>query len=103
MQRSNPAVRETKPRLSAAQLEADYRKYCKALRKLIEQGATREQIQRTVCWNRLELLHKAMPRQYRDPIVHYNMTRRAVEHDQADADASQASRAARESGEPTVA
>ena len=29
------------------------------------------------------MLHECMPRQYRDPLLHYGMTRRALEADEA--------------------
>ena len=67
------------PRLTLGQLEAGYPVYCKALRMLIQEGQALNKIKRTLCWQRLELLHHTMPRQYRDPLVHYGMTKRAVE------------------------
>ncbi len=73
------------PALTIGQLEASYPTYCKALRLLIRDGSSLGSIQRTVCWERLEMLHKAMPRQYRDPLVHYTMAKRALEADAATA------------------
>ena len=40
-------------------------------------------IQRTVCWDRLQLLHATLPHQYRDPLVHYAMVKRDVDNHQA--------------------
>ncbi|MFU8885818.1 MAG: DUF3136 domain-containing protein [Cyanobacteriota bacterium] len=53
--------------LTIGELEASYPLYCKAMRILIREGKTIEQIQRSVCWNRLLILHRSLPRQYRDP------------------------------------
>ena len=70
---------DRQPGLSIGQLEAGYLSYCKALRMLIEEGRSLNQIKRTVCWQRLELLYAAMPRQYREPLLHYGMVKRQVE------------------------
>lgn len=64
--------------LTLGQLEAGYPLYCKALRMLVIEGLTLNKIKRTLCWNRLEMLHNAMPRQYRDPVMHYGMIKRIV-------------------------
>ena len=53
--------------LTIGQLEASYPLYCKALRILIREERTIAQIQRSVCWHRLERLHHCLPRQYKDP------------------------------------
>lgn len=53
--------------LTIGELEASFPLYCKALRILILEGKTIKQIQRSVCWHRLETLHHCMPRQYKDP------------------------------------
>lgn len=37
---------------------------CKALRILIREGRSMEQIERCVCWRRLSSLHRSLPRQY---------------------------------------
>ena len=71
--------------LTFSQLEAGYLTYCKALRMLIAEGTALKKIQRTHCWHRLEMLHRMYPRQYRDPLVHYNMTKRSVEADRCSA------------------
>ena len=73
------SVEPPAPALTIGKLEAGYPTYCKALRLLIRDGVPLDRIQRTVCWDRLQLLHAAMPRQYRDPLVHYSMLKRDVE------------------------
>ena len=77
------ATESTAPALTIGRLEADYPTYCKALRMLIRDGHTLNKIKKTVCWDRLQLLHDAMPRVYRDPIVHYGMLKRDIESQQA--------------------
>jgi hypothetical protein len=72
----------TAPAITIAQLEASYPAYCKALRMLVQDGISLNKIQRTVCWDRLQLLHTTLPRQYRDPVVHYAMVKRDVESHQ---------------------
>jgi hypothetical protein len=53
--------------LTIGKLEASYPLYCKALRILIREEKTIQEIQRSVCWHRLEKLHHCLPRQYKDP------------------------------------
>jgi hypothetical protein len=53
--------------LTIGELEATYPLYCKAMRILIREGKSLEQIQRSVCWHRLASLHNCLPRQYKDP------------------------------------
>ena len=53
--------------LTIGELEASYPLYCKALRILIREEKPMEQIQRSVCWNRLSSLHQSLPRKYRNP------------------------------------
>ena len=75
------AVRDTaSPAITVAQLESSYPAYCKALRMLVRDGVSLKKIQRTVCWDRLQLLHTTLPRHYRDPLVHYAMVKRDVEN-----------------------
>jgi hypothetical protein len=62
-------------------LEAGYPAYCKALKLLILQGKSLQEIQRSLCWERLEMLHHSLPRQYRDPVMHYGMVKRSVDAD----------------------
>jgi len=37
------------------------------MRILVRDKVTINQARRTVCWQRLDLLHRCLPRQYRDP------------------------------------
>ena len=53
--------------VSIGELEAKYPLYCKALKMLIKQGKTSAELQRTLCWDRLCLLHRSLPRQYKSP------------------------------------
>ena len=53
--------------LSIGELEAKYPLYCKALKMLIKQGKTSAELERTLCWDRLHLLHRSLPRQYKSP------------------------------------
>ena len=53
--------------ISIGELEAKYPLYCKALKMLIKQGKTSAELQRTPCWDRLCLLHRALPSQYKSP------------------------------------
>ena len=76
-------LQSSEPSITIAQLEASYPAYCKALRMLVRDGISLNKIQRTVCWDRLQLLHTTLPRQYRDPVVHYAMVKRDVEQQQA--------------------
>ena len=49
------------PSLTIGELEANYSLYCKAMRLLIIEGRSLKKIQRTVCWQRLEILHNCLP------------------------------------------
>lgn len=64
--------------LTIGELEASFHLYCKALRILIREGKTLEQIQRSVCWHRLTTLHRCLPRQYKDPGHLYFQLKRSV-------------------------
>lgn len=64
--------------LSIGQLEASYPVYCKALRILIRQEKTIDQIQRSLCWHRLESLHHCLPREYKDPHHLYHHLKREL-------------------------
>lgn len=55
------------PSLTVDELEANYPLYCKALRILAREGKSAAKVRRTVCWQRLEMLHHCLPNQYRDP------------------------------------
>ena len=78
-----PHTTSAAPSITVAQLEASYSAYCKALRMLVRDGISLNKIKRTVCWDRLELLHTTLPRQYLDPEVHYAMVKRDVENEKA--------------------
>jgi hypothetical protein len=76
-QRPDPAVpASASERLTIGELEARYPSYCKALRLLIREGRSLTRIQRTVCWQRLECLHRCLPGQYREPAYLYLLLRR---------------------------
>jgi len=83
MAERNRSARGDEPSLTLGQLDGSYPAHCKALRILIREGKTLPQIQRTLCWHRLVMLHERMPRQYRDPLLHYGMTKRALDADAA--------------------
>ena len=53
--------------LSVGELEAQYPLYCKAMRILVRDDVTINKARRTVCWQKLEILHNCLPRQYREP------------------------------------
>ncbi|KGG16401.1 MULTISPECIES: DUF3136 domain-containing protein [unclassified Prochlorococcus] len=54
-------------KLTIGELEAGYPLYCKALRRLLELGRTRQEIERTVCWGHLETLNRCLPGRYKAP------------------------------------
>lgn len=64
--------------LTIGELEASYSLYCKALRILIREGKTIEQIKRSVCWHRLTALHHSLPRQYKNPERIYFLLQREI-------------------------
>ena len=64
--------------LTIGKLEASYPLYCKALRILIREEKTLQEIQRSVCWHRLEKLHHCLPRQYKDPNQLYLHLKREI-------------------------
>jgi hypothetical protein len=82
----SPSPRQPVPAVTIAaantvtigELEANYSMYCKAMRLLIREGRSLTKIQRTVCWQRLECLHRCLPGQYRDPDYLYLLLRREV-------------------------
>ena len=65
--------------LRIGELEAQSPQYCKAMRILIRGGASLAKAKRTVCWQRLALLHTSLPRQYRDPEILFLHLRRELE------------------------
>ncbi|MEY2644093.1 MAG: hypothetical protein RLZZ124_1500 [Cyanobacteriota bacterium] len=57
----------SRPSITIGELEANYQLYCKALKMLITEKRSLNKIQRTVCWNKLEILHNCLPRHYKSP------------------------------------
>ncbi|WP_392350640.1 DUF3136 domain-containing protein [Parasynechococcus sp.] len=53
--------------VTIGELEANYPLYCKAMKILIRNGSSTNQLKRTLCWDRLQLLHRSLPRQYKSP------------------------------------
>lgn len=49
------------------ELEGQYPLYCKAMRILVHDGVSLNKARRTVCWQKLEILHNSLPRYYREP------------------------------------
>ncbi|MFM8974819.1 MAG: DUF3136 domain-containing protein [Vulcanococcus sp.] len=62
--------------LTAGQLKGNNPLYCKAMRILVRDGISLAKARRTHCWHRLELLHHALPRQYREPEQLYKLLQR---------------------------
>ena len=69
--------------LRIGELEAQYPTYCKAMRLLVRDGVSLAKAKRTVCWDRLSLLHTSLPRQYRDPEILYLFLQREMRDQQA--------------------
>jgi hypothetical protein len=65
--------------LTTAELEESFPLYLKALRILVREEKPLEQIQRSVCWRRLESLHRALPYRYKDPHQVYFHLKRAIQ------------------------
>ena len=70
---------DSAPVLTIGELEAKYPMYCKALRLLLREGCTQKQIERTVCWDRLAILHHSLPRRYKSPEYLFWLFRRECE------------------------
>ena len=66
------------PGLTIGELEANYPLYCKAMRLLIREGKTIAKVRRTVCWQRLEILHNCLPTQYREPDYLFALLKREL-------------------------
>lgn len=71
------------PGLRIGELEAQYPTYCKAMRLLVRDGIPLAKVKRTVCWERLSLLHTSLPRQYRDPELLFLNLQRELREQQA--------------------
>ncbi len=54
-------------KLTIGELEAGYPLYCKALRRLLQEGRSDKEIERTVCWGHLETLNRCLPGRYKAP------------------------------------
>ena len=61
--------------LSIGALEAGYPLYRKVMRLLFRDGKTLEQIQPSLCWDRLRSPHHCLPRSDRDPELMYFLHR----------------------------
>lgn len=66
------------PGLTIGELEANYSLYCKALKLLLLEGRSLPRIQRTVCWERLAILHTCLPNRYRAPDYLAALLRREI-------------------------
>jgi hypothetical protein len=53
--------------LTVEELAANHEIYCKALRILIREETPIHKIQRSVCWRRLDTLHRCLPHRYCSP------------------------------------
>jgi hypothetical protein len=53
--------------LTLEELAANHEIYCKALRILIREETPIDKIQRSVCWRRLDTLHRCLPDCYSSP------------------------------------
>jgi len=65
--RLSPMTPVDAPSITIGELEANYHLYCKALKMLVNEGRSNKKIQRTVCWDRLAILHNCLPRRYKPP------------------------------------
>jgi hypothetical protein len=65
--------------LTIGELEAKYPMYCKAMRLLLKEGCSQQQIERTVCWDRLAILHNSLPKNYKSPEYLFWLFRREYE------------------------
>ena len=69
----------TVAKLTIGELEAGYPLYCKALRRLLQQGRSAKQIERTVCWGHLETLNRCLPGRYKAPSYLMALIKRDLE------------------------
>ncbi|WP_370455556.1 DUF3136 domain-containing protein [Synechococcus sp. RSCCF101] len=53
--------------LTIGELEAKYFMYCKAMRTMVSEGRSTQEIERSLCWHRMALLHRSLPAQYKAP------------------------------------
>lgn len=66
-------------KLTIGELEAGYPLYCKALRRLLKEGRSVEDIKKTVCWGHLETLNRCLPSRYKAPPYLLALIRRDLE------------------------
>ena len=64
-------------KLTIGELEAGYPLYCKALRRLLKEGRSIKDIERTVCWGHLETLNRCLPGRYKAPSYLLALIRRS--------------------------
>lgn len=64
--------------LTVGAMEAGYSVYCRAMRIMIREGKSIDKIKRSICWNRLLLLHHSLPRDYKDPQQLYVQLKRDI-------------------------
>ncbi|WP_320676505.1 DUF3136 domain-containing protein [Prochlorococcus sp. MIT 1300] len=69
-------------KLTIGELEAGYPLYCKALRRLLIEGRSSKEIQRTVCWSHLETLNRCLPSRYKAPSYLMVLIKRDLEQPQ---------------------
>ena len=67
--------------LTIGELEAGYPLYCKALRRLLQNGKTAKEIERTVCWGHLETLNRCLPGRYKAPSYLMVLIKRDLEEE----------------------
>ena len=82
------------PAITIGELEAKYPLYCKALRMLLLEGRTPRQLQRTLCWERLDTLHHSLPRRYKAPDHLAALYQRQIDDQRAQAEARSAATSA---------
>ena len=70
-------------KLTIGELEAGYPLYCKALRRLLQEGRSSTDIQRTVCWGHLETLNRCLPGRYKAPSYLMVLIKRDLEEEEA--------------------
>ena len=70
-------------KLTIGELEAGYPLYCKALRRLLQEGRSSKDIQRTVCWGHLETLNRCLPGRYKAPSYLMVLIKRDLEEEEA--------------------
>ena len=71
-------------KLTIGELEAGYPLYCKALRRLLKEGRSTKEIERTVCWSHLETLNRSLPGRYKPPSYLLVLIKRDLEQPKSD-------------------